>query len=131
MIVFLFSNSKIMSHSPFACNWKKKKGFWDSELIFTHFPSNKSGTSDIRIPCNSTELHPTPCIHVVCHMCGLGPSCMSKQNVLSLILLIPLVKLMNQKKGICRHRILYPLQLGPPFPNDVGILKAKVGLGLD
>ena len=38
---------------------------------------------------------------------------------------------MNQKKGICRHRILYPLQLGPPFPNDVGILKAKVGLGLD
>ena len=94
MIVFLFSNSKIMSHSPFACNWKKK-GFWDSEPIFTHFPNNKSGTSDIRIPCNSTELHPTPCIHVVCHMCGLGPSCMSKQNVLSLILLIPLVKLMN------------------------------------
>ena len=59
MIVFLFSNSKIMSHSPFACNWKKK-GFWDSEPIFTHFPSNKSGTSDIRIPCNSTELHPYP-----------------------------------------------------------------------
>ena len=28
-----------------------------------------------------------------------------------------------------RHRILYPLQLEPPFPNDVGILKPKVGLG--
>ena len=28
-----------------------------------------------------------------------------------------------------RHRILYPLQLEPPFPTDVGILKPKVGLG--
>ena len=58
----------------------------------------------------------------------LGLSHMSKQNVLSLILLIPLVKLTNQKKGIFRHRILYPLRLKPPFPNEVGILKPKVGL---
>ena len=29
----------------------------------------------------------------------------------------------------CKHFILYPLQLGPPFPNDVRILKSKVGLG--
>ena len=52
-----------------------------------------------------------------------------KQNVLSLILSIPLVELTNQKRGICRHRILYPLRLGPPFPNDGKILKPKVGLG--
>ena len=30
----------------------------------------------------------------------------------------------------CRHRILYPLQLGPPFPNNVEILQVKVGIGL-
>ena len=65
----------------------------------------------------------------VCHVHGLGPSHTSKQNVLSFLLLIPLAKLMNQKRSICRHRILYPLQLGPPFPNDVEILKSKVGLG--
>ena len=32
---------------------------------------------------------------------------------------------------ICRHCILYPLQLGPLFPNDVEILKPKVGFELD
>ena len=26
---------------------------------------------------------------------------------------------------------MYPLWLEPPFPNDVGIIKPKVGLGLD
>ena len=31
----------------------------------------------------------------------------------------------------CRDHILYPLRFGPLFPNDVGILKPKVGLGLD
>ena len=29
----------------------------------------------------------------------------------------------------CRHCILYPLRLGLPFSNDVGIPKSKVGLG--
>ena len=29
----------------------------------------------------------------------------------------------------CRHCILYPLQLGPPFSNDGSTLKPKVGLG--
>ena len=29
-----------------------------------------------------------------------------------------------------KHR-LYLLQLGPPFPNDVEILKPKIGLGPD
>ena len=65
------------------------------------------------------------CVH------GLVLSCSSKQNVLSLIILIPLAKLTNQKKGICRHCILYPLRLEPPFPNDARILKPNVGLGPD
>lgn len=30
-----------------------------------------------------------------------------------------------------RNRILYPLQLGPPFPNVGNILKPKVGLEPD
>ena len=29
----------------------------------------------------------------------------------------------------CKHCILYPLQLEPLFPNDVEILRHKVGLG--
>ena len=66
---------------------------------------------------------------VVCHVRGLGPSRMSKQNVLSLILLISFAELTNQKRSICRNHILYPLRLRPPFSNDVGILKPKVGLG--
>ena len=69
------------------------------------------------------KLHPTPCMHDVCCVCGLGPSHTSKQNVLSLILLILLAKFMNQKKGICRHRILYPLRLRPSFPNNAQTLE--------
>ena len=65
----------------------------------------------------------------VCRVHGLGPSHTSKQNFLSLILLVLLVKLTNKKRGICRHRILYLLRLGPPFLNDAEILKPKVGLG--
>ena len=68
-------------------------------------------------------------MHVVCHVRGLGLSRTTKQNVLSLILLIPLVEITNQKRGIYRHHILYPLQLGPLFLNDVRILMPKVGLG--
>ena len=59
---------------------------------------------------------------------GLGQSRTSKQNVLSLILLILLAKLTNQKKGICRYHILYPLQLGPPFPINAEIPRPKVDL---
>ena len=65
---------------------------------------------------------------VVCRVRGLGLGRTLKQNVLSLILLIPLVELTNQKRGICKHRIFYTLQLRPSFPNDVEILKPKVGL---
>ena len=32
---------------------------------------------------------------------------------------------------VCRHRILYPLRLRSPFPNDGKIPKLKVGLNLD
>ena len=64
----------------------------------------------------------------VCRLRGLGLSCTSKQNVLSLILLILLTELMNQKIDICRHRILYPLRLWPLFPDNAEILRLKVGL---
>ena len=58
----------------------------------------------------------------------LGPSCTSKQNVLSFILLIPLAKLTNQKRGIYRNRILYLLQLEPPFPNNAQTQRPKASL---
>ena len=45
--------------------------------------------------------------------------------ILSLILLIPLAK---QKMDICRNRILYPLWLGPPFPNDAQALRPNASL---
>ena len=115
-----------MSHLPFPCKWKNK--FWESEPVIAHFLSNKGGTSNIRIPRSSPESHLAPCTHDVCHVCGLGPSRTSKQNVLSLILLIPLVKLTNQKRGIYKHRILYPLRLGPPFPNDAQTIRPKANL---
>ena len=125
--IFLFSDSRIVSHSPFPCNRQNK--FWDSEPVIARFPSSKGGNSDIRIPRNSLELHPSLCLCDVCRVYGLGSSRMSKQNILSLILLVPSKKLTNQKRGIRRHRILYPLQLGPPFPNDVEILRSKISLG--
>ena len=68
-------------------------------------------------------------MHDVYRVCRLESSHTSKQNFLSLILLIPLPKLMNQKRDVCRCYILYPLRLGPPFPNDAKILRPKVGLG--
>ena len=126
-LFFFLSDPRIVSHSPFACNLQNR--FWDSEPIVAHFLSNKGGNLDIWIPSNSAELHPAPCMHFVCCVHGLGPSRTSKQNVLYLILLISLAKLTNQKRGICRDRILYPLPLGPLFLNDAKILRPKVGLG--
>ena len=105
--------------------------FWDSEPIVACFLNNKGENSYMRIPRNFTELHLASRMRVMCHVHGLGLNHKSKQNVLSLILLIPLVELTNQKRGICRHCILYPLRLRLPFPNDVGFLKAKVGLELN
>ena len=52
-----------------------------------------------------------------------------KKKFFSLILLIQLVELTNQKRGIGRQSILYPLWLRPLFPNDVEILEPKVGFG--
>ena len=111
-----FSDSRIVSRLSFACKWQNR--FQDSEPIITCFSSNKCGISDIRIPCSSSELHPTPCMRDVCRVRGLRSSCISKQNVLSLILLIQIGKLTNQKRGICRHCILYPLQLRSLFPDE-------------
>ena len=45
MFVFLFSDSRIVSHSPFACNWHDS--FLDNELVIARFSSNTGGTSDI------------------------------------------------------------------------------------
>ena len=105
MFVFLFNDSRIVSHYPFACNWQNK--LWDSEPVIAHFPSNKGRNLDIKVPCNSAELHLAPCICVVCCVRGLGLSRMSKQNFLSLILLIPSAELTNKKKtGIFTHHIL-------------------------
>ena len=94
---FFFNGSRIVSHLPFACNWQTR--FLDSELVITHFLSNTYRTLNIRIPRNSVELHPTLCIRVICRVLWLGPSCTLKQNVLSLILLISLAELTNQKRG--------------------------------
>ena len=126
LFVFLFSDFRIVSHLPLACNWQNS--FWDSELVVARFPSNKGGNLYIRIPCNSSELNPAPCMCDVCHVCGLGSNWSLKQNVLSLIILISLVKLTNQKRGICRHRILYPIRLKPLFPNDARALRPKASL---
>ena len=97
MFVFLFCDSNTMSHLPFTCNWQNR--FWDSEPIIARFPSNKGGNLDIRISHNTTELHPAPCMCVVCCVCGLGLSCMSKHNVLSLILFIPSMELTKKKRA--------------------------------
>ena len=49
MFVFsFFSDSKIVSHSSFACNWQNR--FLDGKPVVTRFPSNTSRTSGIRIP---------------------------------------------------------------------------------
>ena len=104
MFVFLFCDSNTMSHLPFTCNWQNR--FWDSEPIIARFPINKGGNLDIRISHNTTELHPAPCMCVVCCVCGLGLSCMSKHNVLSLILFIPSMELTKKRKG---HLIIFSL----------------------
>jgi len=110
-LFFFLSESKIVSHSPFACNWQSR--FLDSEPIITHFSSNKGGNSDIQIPHDSTELHPTPCMCVVCRVCGLGSSLTSKQNVSSLIPMIPLAEFTNQKRGIVETAFCTPYDSSP------------------
>ena len=65
-VLSFFSDSRIVSHSPFTCNWQNR--FLDCELIITCFSSNTSGTSNVRIPRNSAELHPP-------HVCMLFAVC--------------------------------------------------------
>ena len=55
----------------------------------------------------------------------------SQINLVFFFFWFPLMKLTNQKKDICRHRILYPLRLEPPFLNDARALKFKAGLELN
>ena len=48
-LIFLFlSDYRIVSDSPFTCNWQSM--LWDSEPIVTRFSSNTGGNLDIRIP---------------------------------------------------------------------------------
>ena len=97
MFVFLFNDSRIVSHLPFACNWQIR--FLDSEPIVTRFPSNTSRTLDTRIPCNSAGLHLAPYMHVVRRVRWLGSSCTLKENVLSLILSIFVSGVHKLKEG--------------------------------
>ena len=113
-VFFFFSESRTVSHSPFACKWQNK--LWDSEPVIGCFLSNKGGTLNIQIPRNSSKLHPTPCICDVCRVRRLGLSCTSKQNILSLILLIPLVKLMNQNGESIDTAFCTLYDLGPHSP---------------
>ena len=106
---------------------KTSSGIVNLSLLFSRVTNVGIWTYE----CHATllELHLAPCMHDVYRVCRLESSHTSKQNFLSLILLILLSKLMNQKRDICRCYILYPLRLGPPFPNDAKILRPKVGLG--
>ena len=72
MFVFLFSDSRIVNHSPFTCNWQTK--FLDSEPVTTHFSNNTYGTSDIRILRDFVKLHPALCMHDIFHVCRLVSS---------------------------------------------------------
>ena len=124
---FFLSDSRIASHSPFACKWQNR--FWDNELVIARFLSKKGRTSNIKKSYATLQSCTPPLVCMMCVVCvGLAHAAHQKKHVLSLILLIPLVKLTNQKRGIYRHRILYPLQLEPPFPNDVRTLRPKASL---
>ena len=112
--MFVCSDFRIVSHLPFACNWQTR--FLGSEPVVARFLSNTRGTSDIQIPCQSVELNPTPCMCVVCCVHRLGPSHMLKQNVLSLILLILLAELTNQKRGFVDTAFCTPNDSGPRSP---------------
>ena len=120
---FFFSDSRIVSHSPCACNWQNR--YWDNEPIVARFPNNKCGiqTYESHVTLRSYTPPHVCMLCVVCRVCGLGATYTSKQNIFSLILLILLAKLTNQKRGIYRLR--------PPFPNDGKTLKPKGGLRPD
>ena len=72
MFLFLFSDSRIVSHLSFTCNCQTR--FLDSEPVVTRFSNNTCGTSDVRIPSNSAELHSAPCMRVIFYVQGLGSS---------------------------------------------------------
>ena len=63
----LFSDSKIVSHSPFTCNWQNR--FLDSELIVARFLSNIGENLDI-------ESHATLQSYNLPHLCLLFTVCM-------------------------------------------------------
>ena len=70
LFVFLFSDFRIVSHSPFAYDGQNR--FWNGEPIVAYLLRNNGENWDILIPCNSSELHPAPCMRDVCHVHGFG-----------------------------------------------------------
>ena len=119
-----------MSHWPFACNRKNK--FWNSEPVIARFSSNKGENSDIQIWHDFAKLHLAPCMRVIYCVRGLGPSHTTNCFVsyfFYFFIFYFWAEFTNQKRGIYRHCILYPLWLRPLFPNDGSTLKPKVGLG--
>ena len=76
MFVFFFSDSRIVSHSTFTCNWQTR--FWDSEPIVTRFLSNTCEASDIRIPRNFMELYPHVCVFFAMYVGWARAVCRNK-----------------------------------------------------
>ena len=65
----------------------------------------------------------------MCVVCvGWARAIRQNKMFLSFIILIPLVKLTNQKRGTCRHLILYLIWIRPSFPNDAQTLRPKASV---
>lgn len=97
----------LVSHLPFAYNWQTR--LLDSELVITRFPSGTCGTSNMRIPRNFTNF---PDVCMLFSVCVGWDRAVHLNIVLSLILLILLEELTNQKRGICKHYICTLYDLG-------------------
>ena len=70
-----------------------------------------------------------PHVCVMCVVCmGWAQAIRQNKMFLSFIILIPLVKLTNQKRGTCRHLILYFIRIRPSFPNDAQTLRPKASV---
>ena len=83
LFVFLFSDFRIVSHSPFAYDGQNR--FWNSEPIVAHLLRNNGENWDILIPCNSSELHPAPFMRDVCRVRGFGKTGSEIVNVSLLV----------------------------------------------
>ena len=83
LFVFLFSDFRIVSHSPFAYDGQNR--FWNGEPIVAYLLRNNGENWDILIPCNSSELHPAPFMRDVCRVRGFGKTGSEIVNVSLLV----------------------------------------------